>query len=195
MWLVWKLFVRPVAKSLLTLVFFSLRQFLCTSDIYCWSICWAVLCFAGWILCCPCWTLGYCLRDPPSYYYYYDYDHQHPQHYHHRQQQQQQQAEMLDDDEELSVDPCWPCDSRRNTNTRRPRLPPAKYWNSSSLLWRRPEDGWCKCFRDDFAVDFDIKRVSACVANWLAITGRIAAAAVIDPSYSLAGAAGTSAIF
>jgi len=113
--------VRPVAKSLLTLVFFSLRQFPCTSDIYCWSICWAVLCFAGWILCCPCWTLGYCLRNPPSYYYYYDYDHQHPQHYHHRQQQQ---AEMLDDDEELPADPCWPCDRRRNTNTRRPHSVP-----------------------------------------------------------------------
>lgn len=69
--------------------------------------CGHVLCLAGWILCCPCWTLGYSLRDPPDY-YNYNYDRRHPQ----------QQQEFLDD-EELTADPCWPCDNLRHTKIRR----------------------------------------------------------------------------
>jgi len=38
-----------------------------------------VLCFVGWIFCCPCWTLGICLREHPE------------------------------SEEDLQEDPCWPC--------------------------------------------------------------------------------------
>jgi len=73
-------------------------------------VCWAALCFAGWIFCCPCWTLGFSLRDPSDYYKYnydnYDYDNNQHQHHHHSERQQQQQL----DDDELTRDLCWPCD-------------------------------------------------------------------------------------
>jgi len=70
-------------------------------------VCSVALCFAWWILCCPCWTLGFSLRDPPDY---YDYESRHHHHHHHQQQQQQQQT-FDDDDDESASDPCWPCDN------------------------------------------------------------------------------------
>jgi len=68
-------------------------------------VCRAALCCAGWILCCPCWTLGFSLRDPPDYYKYnynYDCDYDNQRRHHHPQQQQQQLDESMSD-------PCWPC--------------------------------------------------------------------------------------
>jgi len=69
-------------------------------------LCFPALCFAGWILCCPCWTIGFILRDPSDY-NKYDYDHDnHHDHHHRRHSQQQQQF-----DDESTGDPCWPCDN------------------------------------------------------------------------------------
>lgn len=39
------------------------------------------LCLAGWIVCCPCWAVGFILREPPE------------------------------TEADLAADPCWPCSS------------------------------------------------------------------------------------
>ena len=94
-------------------------------------MCMAALCFAGWILCCPCWMLGFSLRDPPDYYYYnYDY------YSRHHSQQHQHQQQMSDNDDELTSDPCWPCDNCVTRQSPVTSVPSQHREERTMLKWR-----------------------------------------------------------